>query len=60
MPRRARGRASAARAVALADGASMSPGESFSRVQMFRLLIPKPRLQVSFSDADGHIGDVDF
>lgn len=60
VPRRARGRASAARAVAIADGLSMSPGESFSRVQMFRLLIPKPRLQVSFSDADGHIGDVDF
>lgn len=60
VPRRARGRASAARAIALADGLSMSPGESYSRVQMFRLLIPRPRLQVSFRDADGHIGDVDF
>lgn len=60
VPRRARGRACAATVVALADGLSMSPGESLSRVLMFRLLIPKPRLQVSFSDADGHIGDVDF
>ncbi|CAN7323108.1 hypothetical protein [Knoellia sp. LjRoot47] len=60
VPRRARGRASAATAVAIADGSSMSPGESFSRVLMFRLLIPRPRLQVSFTDADGLIGDVDF
>jgi len=60
VPVRARGRASATTAVALADGLSMSPGESLSRVQMFRLRIPRPQLQVPFSDADGHIGDVDF
>lgn len=60
VPARAPGRARAQRVVGLADGLSMSPGESFSRVQMFRLQIPKPRLQVSFADADGHIGDVDF
>lgn len=60
VPRRARGRALATTVIALADGLSMSPGESCSRVQMFRLRIPRPRLQVSFRDADGHIGDVDF
>lgn len=60
VPAGAPGRARAQIVVGLADGLSMSPGESFSRVQLFRLQIPKPRLQVSFSDADGHIGDVDF
>jgi len=60
VPARAPGRARAQTAVGLADGLSMSPGESFSRVQMFRLQIPKPRLQVSFTDDDGLIGDVDF
>ncbi|MFC7491270.1 MULTISPECIES: hypothetical protein [unclassified Knoellia] len=60
VPARARGRALATTAVSLADGLSMSPAESFSRVQMFRLLVPRPRLQVSFTDEDGHVGDVDF
>lgn len=60
VPPRARGRVTATTAVGLADGLSMSPGESLSRVQLFRLQIPRPRLQVSFTDAEGHIGDVDF
>ncbi|MEO6587629.1 MAG: hypothetical protein ABIN90_15160 [Knoellia sp.] len=60
VPARAPGRARAQTAVGLTDGLSMSAGESFSRVQMFRLQLPKPRLQVTFSDRDGHIGDVDF
>lgn len=60
VPARAPGRALASTVVGLADGLSMSPGESFSRVQMFRLQIPKPRLQVSFTDGEGFIGDVDF
>ncbi len=54
------GRTRARAVVELADGLSMSPGESLSRVQMFRLRIPRPRLQVRLSDAAGHIGDVDF
>lgn len=57
---RAPGRVRARTVVDLADGLSMSPGESLSRVQMFRLRIPRPRLQVGFFDAAGHIGDVDF
>ncbi|MGZ5405759.1 MAG: hypothetical protein ACXWDL_13990 [Nocardioides sp.] len=60
IPPGAPGRARAHTVLELADGLSMSPGESLSRVQMFRLRIPRPRLQVSFSDGDGHIGDVDF
>ncbi len=60
VPVRAAGRAHAKTVVGLADGLSMSPGESFSRVQMFRLQIPRPRLQVSFADDQGLIGDVDF
>ena len=54
------GRARAHTVVAVADGLSMSPGESWSRVVMFTLQLPRPRLQVSFADAEGHIGDVDF
>lgn len=46
--------------VGLADPRSMSAGESLSRAQMFRLGLPKPELQVSYSDADGLIGVVDF
>lgn len=46
--------------VALADPRSMSAGESLSRAQMFRLGLPKPELQVPYSDADGLIGVVDF
>ncbi|WP_148232483.1 hypothetical protein [Janibacter sp. HTCC2649] len=55
VPARASGRALAQTVVGLADGLSMSPGESLSRVQMFRLRIPKPRLQVSFTDDEGLI-----
>ncbi len=46
--------------VGLADPRSMSAGESLSRAQMFRLGLPKPELQVPYSDADGLIGVVDF
>ncbi|KGN36494.1 hypothetical protein [Knoellia subterranea] len=60
VPAGAPGRARARTAVELADGLSMSPGESFSRVQMFRLNLPRPRLQVAFHDDAGHIGDADF
>lgn len=54
------GRAKAGTVVELADGLSMSPGESLSRVQMFRHNLPRPRLQVHFTDDQGDIGDVDF
>lgn len=51
----------AARVVAFADGLAESPGESRSRVQMMRLGLPKPRLQVPMWSADGaFIGRVDF
>ena len=44
----------------LADADSMSAGESLSRVQMFRLGVPRPRLQVPHDDDQGLIGVVDF
>ena len=54
------GRARLSLAVDLADGRSMSPGESLSRAQMYRLNVPRPDLQVRYADAQGLIGDVDF
>lgn len=54
------GRARAQLAIDLADSRSMSVGESLSRVQMFRLNLPRPRLQVRVEDADGLVGYCDF
>lgn len=54
------GRARARLALDLADGRSMSVGESLSRVQMFRLDLPRPALQVPIEDEDGLIGIGDF
>lgn len=60
VPGGARGRARAALVVAFAEAGAMSVGESLSRVQMFRLNIPRPRLQVRIEDADGLAGIGDF
>ncbi len=60
VPARVRGRPVAALVAELADGDSMSVGESLSRVQMFRLGLPRPRLQVEHVDGLGSIGFVDF
>ncbi|KRE62425.1 hypothetical protein [Nostocoides sp. Soil756] len=60
LPPRTRGRTAAALVRDLADPDSMSAGESLSRVQMFRLNLPRPRLQVEHSDGDGLIGLADF
>ncbi|WP_404381750.1 hypothetical protein LL946_14280 [Knoellia locipacati] len=57
---RAHGRGAAVLVAELADGLSMSPGESLSRVQMFVLRLPRPQLQVRYHDDQGLIGDVDF
>lgn len=54
------GRARARLVLDLADGRSMSVGESLSRVQMFRLNLPRPDLQVEVRDADGLVGYCDF
>lgn len=54
------GRAMARLAIDLADGRSMSAGESLSRVQMFRLNLPRPELQVEVRDADEFIAFCDF
>ena len=43
-----------------ADPDSMSAGESLSRVRMFQLGLPRPRLQVEREDDRGLIGQVDF
>lgn len=56
----ARGRTRATLAVTLADAGAMSVGESLSRVQMFRLNLPRPRLQVPIEDDDGLVGYGDF
>lgn len=60
VPRRVRGRLTAQLVNALADPASMSAGESLSRVQMFLLNLPKPELQREMRDEAGLIGFVDF
>jgi hypothetical protein len=60
LPKGARGRATARLVVDLADGLSGSPGESLSRLQMFRANLPRPRLQQHYRDAMGSIGYVDF
>lgn len=54
------GHARAARAIAFADSASGSAGESLSRVQMLALRVPMPQLQVPFYDHDGLIGITDY
>ncbi len=43
-----------------ADGRSGSPGESLSRVQMARLRLPAPDLQVEILDLDGRTWHCDF
>lgn len=55
------GRAAASRAVAFADGGGRSPGESRSRVAMWRAGLPAPVLQYEVRTADGRlVGIVDF
>ncbi|MCU1441413.1 MAG: hypothetical protein JWP85_2410 [Rhodoglobus sp.] len=46
--------------LSFADGKSGSAGESCSRVGMWRLGLPAPRLQETFTDERGLIGIVDF
>ncbi len=60
IPAGTRGRRAAALVRDLADPGSMSAGESLSRVQMFLLDLPRPRLQVEHSDDVGLIGYTDF
>ncbi|KRE43509.1 hypothetical protein [Knoellia sp. Soil729] len=60
VPARAPGRVRAAVVRDLADPLSMSPGESLSRVQMFRLNLPRPELQHAVHDDEGLAGTVDF
>ncbi len=60
VPPRAAGRVRLALVVDLADPRSMSVGESLSRAQMFVLNVPRPDLQVRYTDSGGLIGEVDF
>lgn len=60
IPRRARGRVRASLVAELADGRSMSAGESLSRAQMFVLNLPRPQLQVRCDDEAGLVGYTDF
>lgn len=46
--------------VNFADGRSGSPGESYSRVQIARLRLPTPDLQVEVVDLDGRPWHTDF
>ncbi|MBD3785275.1 MAG: hypothetical protein IE926_20405 [Micrococcales bacterium] len=57
---RVAGRRTAALVRDLADPGSMSAGESLSRVQMYLLGLPRPRLQVPYTDDRGLIGYTDF
>lgn len=52
---RRRGIGRARRALYYADGASESPGESWSRAQMIEAGLPMPRLQREFVDEDGNV-----
>ncbi|MEO6021459.1 MAG: hypothetical protein ABIP45_14540 [Knoellia sp.] len=54
------GRARARLVLDFADPKSMSVGESLSRVQMFRLNLPRPELQVRVEDEEGLAGVCDF
>ena len=54
------GRAMARLVLDLADGRSMSVGESLSRVQMFLQNLPRPQLQVKVVDGEGVVGYGDF
>jgi hypothetical protein len=56
----ARGRRRVEAALAFADGASGSPGESLSRVRIREAGLPTPVLQEAFFDDAGLIGFVDF
>jgi hypothetical protein len=47
-------------AATFADGASGSPGESLSRLQIHRLHLPKPELQVRVPNGQTHHWEVDF
>lgn len=60
IPPRSRGRRAAHLLSLLVDSGSMSAGESLSRLQMFRLNLPRPELQVEFADEEGLIGFTDF
>ena len=60
IPVRARGRTAAKLVAELADGRSMSAGESLSRAQMLVLNLPRPDLQVKCEDESGLIGFADF
>ena len=56
----ARGTRRARFAAEFADAQAASPGESLSRVQLHRLRMPKPQLQVSVPKPTGGHWDVDF
>lgn len=60
LPMRSQGRVAAQLVAELADGRSMSAGESLSRAQMFVLNVPRPDLQVECTDESGLIGYADF
>jgi hypothetical protein len=60
LPPGSRGRSVAKLVAELADGRSMSAGESLSRAHMFMLNLPRPDLQVRCTDEAGLIGYVDF
>lgn len=53
IPKRGRGRQRARLAIALADGAAESAGESLSRIRLYELGYPKPTLQHEFYDDRG-------
>lgn len=55
-----RGASRLRKVVEFADGRSGSPGESLSRVQIARIGLPRPELQVEVVDRDGRVWHSDF
>lgn len=60
IPRRGCGRKNARLILDLADAGGASPGESLSRLQLFRANMPRPILLKDFRDNRGLIGYTDF
>ncbi|RNI25307.1 hypothetical protein [Flexivirga caeni] len=60
LPKGTRGCRMATLAVYLADPKAESVLESLSRARMFQLGLPRPQLQVEFTDRRGLVGRVDF
>ncbi|GAA1787591.1 hypothetical protein GCM10009811_10900 [Nostocoides veronense] len=60
IPPHANGKVKTKFTAGFANALAMNGGESLSRLNMYRLNVAEPELQVAFQDTDGLIGYVDF